>query len=65
MRDLLGRMAVDPAGAANDMLQELTSLRDKIDANLPTEQAMGMFDVTQGEAQQVIDFTKALNSHEA
>lgn len=57
----LGRAMIDPAGAAHDMLQELTSLRDRLDASRPAEQAMGMFDVTQTEAQQVIDFTRSLN----
>jgi len=61
MYQKLGRSMVDPASAAQDMLKEITSLRDRIDTTRPLEQAMGLFDVTQEEAQQVIDFTKGLN----
>lgn len=60
MREQLGRASIDPAGAARDMLQELTGLRDRINESRPVA-AMGMFTVTEAEAQQVIDLLKNLN----
>lgn len=60
MQQRLGRMATDPT-AIQEMLSELTSLRDRVGATRPVEQAMGMFDVTQSEAQQVIDYVRSLN----
>lgn len=53
----LGRTSLDPA----QMLAELTALKDKVERERPIEQAMGLFTVTQTEAQQVIDLTAGLN----
>lgn len=44
MQQKLGRMMVDPGAAAQEMLSELTSLRDRVETTRPVEQAMGMFD---------------------
>lgn len=63
MQQKLGRAATDPRGAAEDMLQELQA-RERLNQTRPVEQAMGMFDVTQAEVQQVIGFVESLNGEQ-
>ncbi|HEV2403675.1 MAG TPA: hypothetical protein VGS08_05760 [Candidatus Saccharimonadales bacterium] len=60
-REWRARALGDPKGTTNNLLQEVTSLLNRIDVNEPMEKAMGMFDVTQKEAQQVIDYVHYLN----
>lgn len=54
----IGKTSIDPA----KMLEDLISLRDRVEQLRPIEKATGMFTVTQVEAQQVIDFVRELNS---
>lgn len=61
MRRKQAQMAIDPYGSATELLAELESFKSRIDTTRPMEQAMGMFDVTKVEAQQVIDYIRKMN----
>jgi len=61
MRRERAEMAIDPQRFALNQLAKLQSLKSAIDTTRPTEQAMGMSDVTQLEAQQVADYIRSMN----
>ncbi len=61
-REQLGRAALDPVTVARELLQDLFAQRERVNQTRPVEKAMGMFDVTQAEAQQIIDFVHGLNA---
>lgn len=55
------QMSIDPSAFALEQLVRLQSLKSRVDTSRPMERAMGMFDVTQSEAQQVIDYLNGIN----
>lgn len=58
------RASTDASGFALEMLENLLAKKRNLEATRPIEKAMGMFDVSKNEAQQVIDFVHGLNNPE-